>query len=336
MALTKNSALRYKILDDCLGNPGKRYTFEDLKETINAALMEMNPNWGGISDRQLRYDLKYLEDFYNAPLIMMKEGRKRFYLYENEAHFSIFHNPLTKSEKDHLEQAILSLMQFSNRPGFDWLNNLGPIFKDKINSTQVKSVIEYESNLDYQGNNLVSEIFSAILNKVVLSFDYQPFVGRKIPVVCHPYFLKQYNGRWYVFGRHEQRDTNQWHFPLERIENLAVTHDFKYRLDETEDWQDYFYDIIGVTRFDEKVERIIVHVNKEMAPYIKTKPLHPTQKFKKINDQTYEVQINVIPNLELNSLLLSFGKNLIVQEPLFLKREIEKIILKMNENYQLN
>ena len=115
-----------------------------------------------------------------------------------------------------------------------------------------------------------------------------------------------------------------------------MTHDFKYRLDETEDWQDYFYDIIGVTRFDEKVERIIVHVNKEMAPYIKTKPLHPTQKFKKINDQTYEVQINVIPNLELNSLLLSFGKNLIVQEPLFLKREIEKIILKMNENYQLN
>ena len=84
----------------------------------------------------------------------------------------------------------------------------------------------------------------------------------------------------------------------------------------------------------EKVERIIVHVNKEMAPYIKTKPLHPTQKFKKINDQTYEVQLNVIPNLELNSLLLSFGKNLIVQEPLLLKEELEAIISKMKENYQ--
>jgi predicted DNA-binding transcriptional regulator YafY len=334
MAQTKNSALRYKILDDCLGNPGKRYTFEDLKETINAALIEMNPNWGGISDRQLRYDLKYLEDFYNAPLIMLKEGRKRFYLYENEARFSIFDNPLTKSEKDHLGQAILSLMQFSNRPGFEWLNNLGPIFKDKFNSTQVKSVIEYESNLDYQGNNLVSEIFSAILNKVVLSFDYQPFVGRKMPVVCHPYFLKQFNGRWYVFGRHEQRNKNQWHFPLERIENLAVTYDFNYQLDETEDWQDYFYDIIGVTRFDEQVERIILHVNKEMAPYVQTKPLHPTQKFKKINEQTYEVEIKVIPNLELNSLLLSFGKNLTVQEPLTLKEKLKGIISEMNNNYK--
>jgi predicted DNA-binding transcriptional regulator YafY len=335
MALTKNSTLRYKILDECLGNPGKRYTFEDLKETINRALIEINPNGGGISDRQLRYDLKYLEEYYNAPVKMMIEGRKRFYSYENQNHFSIFNNPLTKSEKDHLEQAMLSLMQFSNRPGFEWLSNLGPIFKDKINSAQVKSVIEYESNLDYQGNNLVSEIFSAILNKVVLSFDYQPFVGRKLPVVCHPYFLKQYNGRWYVFGRHEQRNNNQWHFPLERIENLAVNFDFKYQLDETEDWQDYFYDIIGVTRFDEKVERIVLHVNKEMAPYIQTKPLHPTQKFRKINEHLYEVEINVIPNLELNSLLLSFGKHLIVKEPLFLKQKLKETIEIMSKNYSV-
>jgi len=334
MALTKNAAIRYKILDECLGNPGKRFTFQDLKDTINQALVEINPQWGGISDRQLRYDLKYLEEYYNAPVIMLIEGRKRFYLYENQSHFSIFNNPLTKSEKDHLEQAILSLMQFSNRPGFEWLSNLGPIFKDKINSTQVKSVIEYESNIDYQGNNLVSEIFSAILNKVVLSFDYQPFVGRKIPVVCHPYFLKQYNGRWYVFGRHEYRNNNQWHFPLDRIQNLTVSYDYKYHPDTTEDWQDYFYDIIGVTRFDENVEKIIVHVNQEMAPYIQTKPLHPTQKLKKINEYTYEVEIKVIPNLELNSLLLSFGKSLIVQEPLSLKKKLRDIVSKMNENYQ--
>jgi predicted DNA-binding transcriptional regulator YafY len=334
MALTKNAAIRYKILDECLGNPGKRFTFLDLKETINQALVEINPQWGGISDRQLRYDLKYLEEYYNAPVTMLIEGRKRFYLYENQSHFSIFNNPLTKSEKDHLEQAILSLMQFSNRPGFEWLSNLGPIFKDKINSAQVKSVIEYESNIDYLGNNLVSEIFSAILNKVVLSFDYKPFVGGKIPVICHPYFLKQYNGRWYVFGRHEHRNNNQWHFPLDRIENLTVSYDYKYQSDTTEDWQDYFYDIIGVTRFDEKVEKIILHVNQEMAPYIQTKPLHPTQKLKKINEYTYEVEIKVIPNLELNSLLLSFGKSLVVQEPLSLKEKLRDIVSKMNENYQ--
>jgi predicted DNA-binding transcriptional regulator YafY len=335
MALTKNSTLRYKILDECLGNPGKRYTFEDLKETINIALIEINPNGGGISDRQLRYDLKHLEEFYNAPIIMFKEGRKRFYYYERNSHFSIFNNPLTKSEKGYLEQAILSLMQFSNRPGFEWLSNLGPIFKDKINSTQIKSVIEYESNLDYQGNNLVSEIFSAILNKVVLKFDYKTFSGTKTPVVCHPYFLKQYNGRWYVFGRHEHRDKNQWHFPLERIENLKVSHDFKYIHDETEDWQDYFYDIVGVTRYEDQVEKILMHVNKEMAPYIKTKPLHPTQKFRKINEHLYEVEINVIPNLELNSLLLSFGKHLIVKEPLFLKQKLKETIEIMSKNYSV-
>lgn len=333
MAQTKNSALRYKILDECLGNPGKSYTFQDLKESINNALLEVHPEWNGISDRQLSYDLKYLEEFYNAPIIMFKEGRKRFYYYERNSHFSIFNNPLTKSEKGYLEQAILSLMQFSNRPGFEWLSNLGPIFKDKIKNEEVKSVIEYESNFDYQGNHLVSEIFSSILNRVVLMFDYQPFSGTKTPVVCHPYFLKQFNGRWYVFGRHEYKNINQWHFPLERIENLKVSHDFKYIDDETEDWQDYFYDIVGVTRYEGQVEKILMHVNKEMAPYIKTKPLHPTQKFRKINEHLYEVEIKVIPNLELNSLLLSFGKNLIVKEPLFLKQKLKETITIMSENY---
>ena len=47
MALTKNSALRYKILDECLGNPGKRFAFKDLKESINSTLLEFNSQWGG-------------------------------------------------------------------------------------------------------------------------------------------------------------------------------------------------------------------------------------------------------------------------------------------------
>ena len=72
-----------------------------------------------------------------------------------------------------------------------------------------------------------------------------------------------------------------------------------------------------------------------MAPYIKTKPLHPTQKFRKINEHLYEVEINVIPNLELNSLLLSFGKHLIVKEPLFLRQKLKETIEIMSQNYTL-
>jgi predicted DNA-binding transcriptional regulator YafY len=138
-----------------------------------------------------------------------------------------------------------------------------------------------------------------------------------------------------VFGRHEQRDNDQWHFPLERIENLSLCHQLKYKPDTTEDWQDFFYDIVGVTRFDDEVLKVVLHVNQEMAPYIQTKPLHPTQKFRKMNEQTYEVEIKVIPNLELIALLLSFGKNLIVKEPLSLKEKIKTILREMNLNYEI-
>ena len=81
------------------------------------------------------------------------------------------------------------------------------------------------------------------------------------------------------------------------------------------------------------MERVVMHVNNEMAPYIQTKPLHPSQKFRKIDDNTFEVEIKVIPNLELNALLLSFGKHLKVIEPLSLREKLKAIIQVMSENY---
>jgi hypothetical protein len=54
----KNSPLiRYKILDQCFRNPGRKYFFEDLKEAIDSVLCEIDPEYGGISRRQLFDDI---------------------------------------------------------------------------------------------------------------------------------------------------------------------------------------------------------------------------------------------------------------------------------------
>jgi predicted DNA-binding transcriptional regulator YafY len=67
---------------------------------------------------------------------------------------------------------------------------------------------------------------------------------------------------------------------------------------------------------------VILRFNKEQAPYIKTKPIHPTQKIKKI-ESGIEVKINVIINFELERLILSFGESVKVVFPGSFRKRIE-------------
>jgi predicted DNA-binding transcriptional regulator YafY len=333
MPENKNIWLRYKTLDSCLSNPGRKYTIKDLKSEVEKVLSEADPNSNGVSFKTLRNDLKFMESErgYNAPIIQLIEGRKRYYKYE--VSFSINDNPINQSEWKMLEQAVLILKQFHGRPDFEWLNQIEPFITEKTKGRKVRSVVDYDVNLDYKGLNLIPIIQNAILNKIVLEFNYRPFKGRPYHALCHPYYLKQFNGRWYVFGRNENENKDIWQFPLDRIENLKETYKIQFKEDQMENWQDYFYDIVGVTRFDEKVEKIIMNVSEEMIPYIITKPLHPTQKVRKIDDQRHEVEIKVIPNLELISLILSFGLHIKVKEPSGLKNRIKEIVRIMYMNY---
>ena len=77
---------------------------------------------------------------------------------------------------------------------------------------------------------------------------------------------------------------------------------------------EYFEDIVGVSIPDAKVENIKIKIAESLVPYIKTKPLHPSQAYK-FEDNMHRVVIKVIPNYELESLLLSYGESLQVLEP---------------------
>ena len=177
MAVTRNAWLRYKVLDRCLGNPGRKYTFEDLKHEIDAALIEIDPAYEGISVRQLRKDLQFLQSDagYNAPIELIVDGRQRYYHYSER--FSIHQNPLNETEYKQLQQAISTLRNFEGRQEFEWMNEIGPIIEDKVGQLDQKSIIGYDNNLDYSGADNIPVLYTSILNKRVLKFIYKPFKG---------------------------------------------------------------------------------------------------------------------------------------------------------------
>jgi len=334
MSINKNALLRYQVLDRCFRNPGRKYFWQDLLKEINNALVEYNGPESKIKRRQLFDDIKFMESDqgWSIPLGREKEGRKVYYRYK-DTNFSISNEPLNESEVNQIEAAISVLSRFSGAPQFEWVQELIPVLQDRLGLKETsKEVISIESNIDLKGLGNLTVFYEAIINEQVLDVHYQDFKSDKpFKLTFHPYYLKQYNTRWFVFGLNEELDIPTWNLALDRVASIQQTQ--KSYTQCNIDWDSHFYDIIGVTKKpDEKLQDVILEFSKDSAPYVRTKPLHPSQKTEQKGDKLL-VTIQVIPNYELESLILSFGENVKVIEPIILREKIIKHIKSSSENY---
>ena len=117
-----------------------------------------------------------------------------------------------------------------------------------------------------------------------------------------------------------------------KVLELLISIDKDY-ISSDMDWEDYFSDFIGVTKKNTEPIEVRILIKTELqAAYIHTNPLHQTQKSIKEVADGFETSINVIPNYELEKLILSFGENIKVLSPDSLKNIIQKRIDEMYNN----
>ena len=225
------------------------------------------------------------------------------------------------------------LNRFKGMPHFEWMEELLSKLEDTFHlKGSDDSVIGFEQNLDLKGLENITPLFEASVNKQVLQIRYKSFKANK-PVTCevHPYFLKQYNNRWFLFGWNTefQAITN---FALDRIE--AVSPLFAEYIEKPSgiNFDEYFDDIVGVTILKDKhIEHIVMRVAPDRYPYIKNKPLHSSQHN---YDKEFRISIDVIPNNELIALLLSFGSQLEVLEPQSVREMMRDHVKTLNKFYK--
>ena len=323
MATNKNAVLRYNTLDRCFSNFQRRYYFEDLIDAVNQALWQFDPNLEGIKTRQLRDDIRFMksEDGYGAPIESIRDGKKAYYRYEAKD-FSINKKSLNSTEAEQIKRAISILQRFEGAPEFEWVNELAPMLAVQFGlNTTKQRIMSFESNIDYSGYDKILPIFNAIENKRVIEVLYHPFNKPEYALKFHPYHLKQFNNRWFVLGLNEKLKIPTWNLALDRIESLEETSE-KY-IETDIDWEEHFYDIIGVTTPDKGiVEEIELIFSQEQANYINTKPLHASQRAKFLESGELLVKLNVIPNYELEITLLAFGEKVKVVHPVELKLKL--------------
>ena len=120
--------------------------------------------------------------------------------------------------------------------------------------------------------------------------------------------------------------------PLDRIKSIEEF-DEEF-VESTTDWEEYFYDVVGVTVPETgKLLTVELLFDENQAPYVNTKPIHPSQKVKLLEDGKLEVRIKVIPNYELESLLLSFGEKVKIVSPASLIERIAERLKAATEQY---
>ena len=210
--------------------------------------------------------------------------------------------------------------------------------------------MSFMQNPDLNGLGHFGRLFDAIVHHEVLAIDYHRF-GRPVRTrIIHPYQLRQWNNRWYLVG-YEKRQGGRFPYVVLPLDRMVKVEEFKGSRVQGEeiphqvrdevfvpkpeevDFDDYFYDIVGISLNPEsKPEKVRLKARYPAVWYIETKPLHPSQRVVETGDDYKVFQIEVIPNEELVQALLVYADQVEVLNCPWLRNELRKRAEKILDN----
>lgn len=177
------------------------------------------------------------------------------------------------------------------------------------------------SNRKPQGTEHLYRLLYAIQQNRWVTLDYQKFweeegTSRKLK----PYALKEYRDRWYLLAE-DQKDGLEKTFGLDRIAELKVSSEnfTPSQVDLAEKFR-HCFGVIGPLEGDP--QKIILSFAPFQGKYIKSLPLHHSQKLLIDNEQEVRIAITVYLTHDLMMELLTFGSQVKVLRPNKLAKRI--------------
>ena len=184
--------------------------------------------------------------------------------------------------------------------------------------------ISFESEGSFLGVGYLKDILFAIKNKRRISFIHHNYIsGTRKQYEINPYLLKEYQNRWYVIGEVDGKHFRT--FGIDRLEELNITTEV-YRAMKGEDPSLLFENVIGLSLEEGKVEEVILSFHPVQGKYVKSLPLHKSQKILQDDKNALVISMNLILNFELRQKILMMGNSVKVLKPLLLAREIKKAL----------
>ena len=330
MSSNKNALIRYKTIDNCLRNRTKLWTLEDIIDACSDALYEYEGKYDLVSKRTVQLDIQNMRSEklgYNAPIEVFQ---KKFYRY-SEPDFSIKNIPVNENDIKVMNDAVQILKQFKDFSIFKEMNGVIQKLEDSVYASKQKAVIHLDKNERLKGLEFIDTLYDAILNKNVLKIEYKSFKARETNYyIIHPQLLKEYNNRWFLITWDEMTYLT---LALDRV--ISIEKINAEYIDKNIDGDHFFKEVIGVTVSQRnRPMNVIFWIDKNNAPYVKTKPFHHSQEIiEELEDGTV-FKISVQINFELERVILGFGESIKIIQPTKLKRKIIHKLRIAYKNYE--
>jgi len=192
--------------------------------------------------------------------------------------------------------------------------------------------ISFDTGGGFKGIENLKPLLKAIKDHRKIAFSHYSFDTQKSrKYVLKPYLLKEYQNRWYIVGI--VSGFNEFRtFGIDRIENLEIKTE-TFEPDKKQNPSEKFEQTIGLVYSINTPQTIVLSFTPKQGRYIKSLPLHTSQKVLIDDDMECRISLLVVPNYELNQQILKHGETVKVIEPQWLRDEIKAILKRTLDKY---
>ena len=324
MPIDKNKLIRYKVLDQCLCDLSRTYCVGDLLQVVNAELERLDQP--AVSRRTIQNDLQTLK--YSPFNVEFDEEMYAAHVYryaDTSFHLSLVH--LLPADMDTLRRSIDILHRYlleadEQTPQYLWLLIMLQLIAGGNELQAVEQYVSFEHNSVFAGNAHFAMLLECVINHRPIVVRYQPYGREVMELHLHPYHLKQFNNRWFLFAKEEKIGVAN--LALDRIHSIRP---WQCEFEPSDvDFTAYFDNMIGVSHSDDMaVETIVLRVANKRYPYVETKPFSDRQHIVSHDNESHTITFPMQVNNELVAELLSFGADIEVLQPQHLRERMRAI-----------
>ena len=206
---------------------------------------------------------------------------------------------------DHTRQWLLNSFTISN------MIEAGRNMKDRILFEDIPHGTEY-----------IQTVIEAMQRNKELHINYQPFDGQRASYHLQPYAMKIYNQRWYILGYLKELDGIR-NIALDRTLDMELTDD-DFTVPDNFDAEEYYAHTVGIFVNEKlKPQKVVLRVYDKQVEYIRSLPLHSSQKeIKTIPGEYCDFEYWLCLTPELTTKILAMGDKVEVIVPDTLRKEI--------------
>ena len=202
-----------------------------------------------------------------------------------------------------------------------------------LNMAQDLGNVLYPEKERPQGMEQMYGLIHAIKNRLRIRFVYTKFTDENSSNRSgNPYALKEFNRRWYILLQ-DDGDKRLKIFGLDRMSDMEITSEhFPAMLQP--DVEAMFAHCFGIKLpADTQPQEVILAFTPLQAKYVKSLPLHNTQKIVSETTDELRISINVYLTYELEKQILSYGEEAKVIQPKILAETIKERMKRALEQY---